>query len=63
METTQERKFRFKNVPQDVAGYLLRKVQRRQRSTIPMIIYTQLNTARRQTQPMWGFHHMHNLPL
>ena len=45
--------------------HVLRKVQRRQRSTNPtsMIIHTQLNTARRQIRPMWCFHHMHNLPL
>ena len=34
-----------------VTRHVLCKAQRRQRSTDPMIIHTQLNTARRQIQP------------
>ena len=43
--------------------HVLRTVQRPQRFKNPMIIRTQLSTARRQIWPNWWFHHVHNLPL
>ena len=44
-----------------VARHVLRKVQRRQRSTTRMITHTQLSTGRRQIQPKWCLHHVHSL--